>query len=29
MKQNTDIEKLKGTAFQKKVWKALLNIPKG
>jgi methylated-DNA-[protein]-cysteine S-methyltransferase len=24
-----DIEKLKGTVFQKKVWKALLQIPKG
>jgi methylated-DNA-[protein]-cysteine S-methyltransferase len=24
-----NIEKLKGTAFQKKVWKALLEIPKG
>ncbi|MFA5931868.1 MAG: MGMT family protein [Candidatus Paceibacterota bacterium] len=27
--RSTDIEKLKGTAFQKKVWKALLDIPKG
>lgn len=24
-----DIKKLKGTVFQKKVWKALLGIPKG
>ncbi|MCC7160559.1 MGMT family protein [Candidatus Nomurabacteria bacterium] len=24
-----NIEKLKGTAFQKKVWEALLKIPKG
>lgn len=26
---NINIEKLKGTVFQKKVWKALLDIPKG
>jgi len=24
-----NVEKLKGTSFQKKVWKALLHIPKG
>ena len=24
-----DVQKLKGTAFQKKVWKALLQVPKG
>lgn len=27
--QKINIEKLKGTAFQKKVWKALLGIKKG
>lgn len=27
--QKIDVEKLKGTDFQKKVWKALLEIPKG
>jgi methylated-DNA-[protein]-cysteine S-methyltransferase len=27
--QKINIEKLKGTAFQKKVWEALLKIPKG
>lgn len=27
--QKINIQKLKGTAFQKKVWKALLQIPRG
>jgi len=27
--QKINIEKLKGTKFQKKVWKALMQIPKG
>ncbi|MFA6520297.1 MAG: MGMT family protein [Candidatus Paceibacterota bacterium] len=27
--QKIEIEKLKGTKFQKKVWRALLGIPKG
>lgn len=29
MYKKINIEKLKGTAFQKKVWKALCDIPKG
>jgi methylated-DNA-[protein]-cysteine S-methyltransferase len=27
--QKIDVEKLKGTPFQKKVWQAILRIPKG
>ena len=28
-KMKIDVEKLKGTEFQKKVWKELLKIPRG